>query len=43
LTEGVGKKGGTDETPMRSPEGKKGLFAGAVRTSDTVQINLDVY
>jgi hypothetical protein len=26
---------------MRLPEGKEGHFAGAVRTSDAVQINLD--
>jgi hypothetical protein len=26
---------------MRLPEGEKGLLAGVVRTSDTVEINLD--
>jgi hypothetical protein len=27
--------------PMRSPEGEKGLLASVVRTSDTVEINLN--
>jgi dihydroxyacid dehydratase/phosphogluconate dehydratase len=26
---------------MGSPEGEKGLFAGAVRTGDTIQIDLN--
>jgi hypothetical protein len=27
--------------PMRSPEGEKGLLAGAVRACDPVEINID--
>jgi dihydroxyacid dehydratase/phosphogluconate dehydratase len=26
---------------MGSPEGEKGLFTGAIRTGDTIQIDLD--
>ena|GEM_PF-1518063 len=41
VTDCASKRGGAYETPMRLPEGKKGLLTGVVRTSDTVEINLD--
>jgi hypothetical protein len=41
VTDCARKGGGAYETPMRLPEGEEGLLTGVVRTSDTVEINLD--
>ncbi|MGO8732668.1 MAG: hypothetical protein ACLQVM_07735 [Terriglobia bacterium] len=41
FTEYSREGGGAAETPMGSPEGKKGFFTGMVRTGNAVQIDLN--
>jgi hypothetical protein len=41
LTECSCEGRGAEETPIGAPEGEQGLFAGAIRAGDTIQIDLD--